>query len=87
MLATLPGSPLVPYLHGTSQTLTPLIVAFAAVAATAMTASALQAPRPPAQASAGYGGSTQLGGSSVPIDGGPPKAGTPAAPLSAESSE
>jgi hypothetical protein len=36
----LPGSPLIPYLHGTSQILAPLIVAFAAVAVTAMTASA-----------------------------------------------
>lgn len=41
----LPGSPLIPYLHGVSQTLTPLLIAFGAVAATAMTASALQAPR------------------------------------------
>jgi hypothetical protein len=41
----LPGSPLIPYLHGVSQTLTPLVVAFAAVAASALTASALQAPR------------------------------------------
>jgi hypothetical protein len=42
---TLPGSPLIPYLHGTAQVLTPLVVAFAAVAATAMTASALQEQR------------------------------------------
>jgi hypothetical protein len=63
----LPGSPLIPYLHGTSQTLAPLIVAFAAVAATAMTASALQAPRASAQVNARSGSPGQsdgLGGSS-----------------------
>jgi drug/metabolite transporter (DMT)-like permease len=41
----LPGSPLTPYLHGAGLTLTPLIVAFGAVAATAFTASALQTAR------------------------------------------
>jgi hypothetical protein len=41
----LPGSPLTPYLHGVALTLTPLVVAFAAIAAAAFTASALQAPR------------------------------------------
>ena len=41
----LPGSPLIPYLHGAAQILTPLVVAFAAVAATAMTASGLQEQR------------------------------------------
>ena len=41
----LPGSPLTPYLHGVALTLTPLLVAFGAVAAAAFTASALQAPR------------------------------------------
>jgi hypothetical protein len=41
----LPGSPLTPYLHGAALTLTPLIVAFAAVAAAAMTANAMQSPR------------------------------------------
>lgn len=41
----LPGSPLIPYLHGVSQTLTPVTVAFGAVAAASFTASALQAPR------------------------------------------
>jgi len=41
----LPGSPLIPYLNGSSQTLAPLIVAFAAVVATAVTAGALLAPR------------------------------------------
>jgi hypothetical protein len=49
----LPGSPLIPYLRGASQILMPLIIAFAAVAATAMTASALQAPRARAVVSAG----------------------------------
>jgi MFS family permease len=53
----LPGSPLIPYLHGTSQVLAPLIIAFAAVAATAMTASALQAPRDSAKANTESGGS------------------------------
>jgi hypothetical protein len=42
---TLPGSPLDPYLHGSSKVIVPLIVAFAAIAAASMTASALQAPR------------------------------------------
>jgi hypothetical protein len=41
----LPGSPLTPYLHGVALTLTPLIVAFGAVAAAAFTASALQGAR------------------------------------------
>jgi hypothetical protein len=41
----LPGSPLTPYLHGAALTLTPLIVAFGAIAAASFTASALQAPR------------------------------------------
>jgi peptidoglycan/LPS O-acetylase OafA/YrhL len=42
---TLPGSPLTPYLHGSSLVVTPLIIAFAAVAGTAITAGGLQAPR------------------------------------------
>jgi hypothetical protein len=58
----LPGSPLIPYLHGTSQVLTPLIVAFAAVAATAMTASALQAPRASVKANTESGGAGQSNG-------------------------
>jgi hypothetical protein len=41
----LPGSPLIPYLHGKSQTLAPLVIAFAAVAAGAIVAGTLQAPR------------------------------------------
>jgi hypothetical protein len=41
----LPGSPLMPYLHGDSLVVTPLVIAFAAVAGTAMTASGLQEQR------------------------------------------
>jgi hypothetical protein len=41
----LPGSPLIPYLHGNSQILTPLIVAFATVVVAAFIANALRAPR------------------------------------------
>jgi hypothetical protein len=42
----LPASPLSPYLHGTAaQTATPLVIAFAAVVASSITAGALQSPR------------------------------------------
>jgi hypothetical protein len=66
----LPGSPLIPYVHGISKTLLPLTVAFAAVAFTAMTASALQAPRRLGRAKAGPGGSPRPGGSPAPAEGG-----------------
>jgi len=46
----LPASPLSPYLHGTAaQTATPLLVAFAAIVASSLTAGALQSPRKSAQ--------------------------------------
>jgi peptidoglycan/LPS O-acetylase OafA/YrhL len=50
----LPGSPLTPYLHGTTaQTAMPLLIAFGAIVASALTANALQSPRnsapPPAE--------------------------------------
>ena len=41
----LPGSPLVPYLHGKAAILAPVVVAFAAVTAGSVIASNLQAPR------------------------------------------
>ncbi|HMF14663.1 MAG TPA: N-acetylmuramoyl-L-alanine amidase [Gemmataceae bacterium] len=41
----LPGSPLIPYVHGALLTITPLIAAFAAIACSAFIASALQGPR------------------------------------------
>jgi len=42
----LPASPLSPYLHGTAaQTATPLVIAFAAIVASSITAGALQSPR------------------------------------------
>jgi hypothetical protein len=48
----LPASPLSPYLHSTAaQTATPLVLAFAAIVAASITASALQSPRNSAQAS------------------------------------
>ncbi len=42
----LPASPVSPYLHGTAaQTATPLLIAFAAIVASSITAGALQSPR------------------------------------------
>jgi hypothetical protein len=46
----LPGSPLIPYLHGTSAILTPIVIAFAAVCLSSVIASNLQAPRRSARA-------------------------------------
>jgi len=52
----LPASPLSPYLHGTAaQTATPLVIAFAAIVASAATAGLLQNPRNSAPAAPAHG--------------------------------
>lgn len=45
----LPGSPLIPYLHGKSAILAPVVIAFGAICVSSVIASNLQAPRRSAQ--------------------------------------
>jgi uncharacterized membrane protein len=52
----LPGSPLIPYLNGKAEILTPIVVAFAAVVISVVIAGALQAPRRSAKTSGGTAG-------------------------------
>jgi hypothetical protein len=62
----LPASPLSPYLHGTAaQTATPLVVAFAAIVASSITAGALQSPRKSAPGQPAPAGSADGGASTA----------------------